>query len=358
MKALFASILFCLLLLPGVGLGQQVQLTCGSGIFGGGGVHVSETVIAGVDIGQYYYLPKGSDSLYKTKRVKTIQVFDSSNKKYLTINFNNNGQNIGWEKDNLHFHRKVSVKGVKRRIVLKLTHLNKTLGKEIHRYRTKTAFRYGTPIQITKSSKSFFARAGIINRRNADYNRNYYKAPIGDEGKKYLTKRFITIYPSFLVIKRKKLWNTSAELNYVNFDVEANIQTIESNRLRRDTWIEKHNKPRTKTYVDGENFYKIIESTPIGHPFCGSSLYEDNSFEKDERRNRWTAETHNDSMLLDTVFMIYRPIAVGEEYKKKEEEILRQKSKIIATGPSGLRFRSDSVQKSLLFTLRYTYFDE
>ncbi len=358
MRTHFALILFCLLLLPIVGSGQQVHLAYGSGIFGGARIHITETVIAGVDIGQYYYLPKGSDSLYKTKRVKTIEVFDSSGKKHLTISFNKKGQNIGWEKDNLHFHKKVSVKGVKRKIVMKLIHHNKTLGKEIHRYSTKTTFRYGIPIQITKSSKSFFARARLINRRNADYNRNYYKVPTGEEGEKYLKKRFITFYPGFLVLKRQKQWNSQAIRNYQNFDIEANILTIETNRLKTDAWIEKHNKQHTKTYVDGENFYKIIASNLAGHPICGSSFYENNSFQNDEKCNRGIEEAYNHSQLLDTVFMIYRPIAIGEEYERKKEKFLRQKSKNVIIRPGELRFRSDSVQKSLLYTLRYEYFDE
>lgn len=296
------------------------------------------------------------ESNYREKKVKKIEVFDSLNQKYLTINFDRIGGYSGWTQSGLEFEHLSYKKGAKQISEEKLIFQSKVISKTINKTSSKKILRYGIPVLVTKSRYITFDMGSYVNQRNASYNEQYLNLKTDRDEKLYLNKKLTTYYPNEKLIKRKNELYREAKVNYDNYDVEANIEKVAGNRAKVEQWIKRHTRASAKYYVEGERLSKMElarKASTTDNNYTGT-------LQNTEAQNRHILFTKNKAGLKDSLFILYVPPATQEEYEKKraEEQTKKEENLLIERQYKASGLRSDLPQKTLYYTFRYEYFDE
>ncbi|MES2479925.1 MAG: hypothetical protein V4561_12625 [Bacteroidota bacterium] len=341
-------ILFFLLLLSGHARAQQLLLKDAANIAWPDVQEVNSIHFTGhTVVDRHFYFSPSCSRFYCSRKVKSMNVYDSLNNKRLSIHFDSTGNFIGWHQSGYAFERHSYPKGTKLVTISELSYQSKIISKTIVKSSTKKQMRFGVPILVTRNRYISYDMGSKINHRNNSYNKAYYHNRAESNEKVQLKKRLIALYPDNKLVKCRNEMRQIVRLE--NEAAIAGVNAAQKEEL--ELWMKRHSKESAKYYAEGERFSKYHTE---GQNSCCQP--ENNQFAGAQNMaisNVNVEYTQNNQALNDSLFLLQDPAAASIETK-----IAPTETNVLIGRESSRQAVSDIFSKRFLYTFRYEYFGE
>lgn len=342
------NILFFLLLLSGHARAQQLLLKDAENIIWPDEQKVNSIHFTGhTDVDRHFYFPPSSSKFYCSRKVKTMNVYDSLHNKRLSIHFDSSGNFMGWHQSDYAFKRYSYPKGTKLETISELSYQSKIISKTIIKSATKKQIRFGVPILVTKTRYISYDMGSKINHRNNSYNKAYYHNRAESNEKLQLKKRLIALYPENKLVKCKNEMHQSVRPE--NDAAIAGMNAAQREELEQ--WMKRHRKESAKYYAEGERLSKHQDEHK--NTCCSPGNNQELNWQSIASQNKNVVYTQNNWGLNDSLFLLQQAAAIVPEAKLNSAE-----SDILISRESSQQAGSNHPSKRLLYTFRYTYFGE